>query len=234
MDPTRWQELVDQLRGSNMSFWRWRLARRSTAWTSMLASRMTRSLPWNSMLASRMPRSLQWSASSPSGSLPTCAFLQTALPRGPKFPDWRSGDEATIREWLNVPREGVLFDIEHNDFWLDEWGCQPDSLEEALCTGSNLIAAAPKLIPIYSHRMMPDEPHLPGNPVFSVHQTDIIRYGFNLADYLRHEFRLSGREPWPDELRSIRFWDVDRFLDVRWAGGSCIFDNRRGLLPEPG
>jgi hypothetical protein len=161
------------------------------------------------------------------------AFLQTALPRGPKFPDWRSGDEATLRDWLNLPRDGVLFDVEHNGFWLDEWGPRPDSLEEALRTGSDLIAAAPTLIPIFSHRMMPDEPHLPGNPVFSVHQTDIIRYGFNLADYLRHEFTLPGREPWPAEVRSIRFWDIDRFLDVRWASGSCVFDNRRGVLPEP-
>jgi hypothetical protein len=57
--------------------------------------------------------------------------------------------------------------------------------------------------------MMPDKPHLPGNPVFSVHQTDIIHYGFDLADYLRHEFDLSGREPWPEEVRPIRFWDLD-------------------------
>jgi hypothetical protein len=42
-----------------------------------------------------------------------------------------------------------------------------------------------KLIPIFVHRMMPDDPHLAGNPVFSVHQTDIIHYGFALADYPR-------------------------------------------------
>src|SRR5690349_6228476 len=43
-------------------------------------------------------------------------FLQTALPRGPRFPDWRSGDEAPLREWLDLPRQGVLFDVEHNGF----------------------------------------------------------------------------------------------------------------------
>jgi hypothetical protein len=68
--------------------------------------------------------------------------------------------------------------------------------------------------------------------VFSVHQTDIIHYGFDLADYLRHEFGLPGRAPWPERVRPIRFWDLDRFQEVRWGpDGSCLFDNRRGELP---
>ena len=221
MNPTLWQGLVDQLRGAKLDSDD--IARGSPVHHVEFYAGLTDAeiVAVECKFDFRFPPDLR-------------AFLQTALPRGPKFPDWRSGDEAILRDWLNIPREGVLFDIEHNGFWLDEWGPRPDSLEKALQIGSDLIAAAPKLIPIFSHRMMPDEPHLPGNPVFSVHQTDIIRYGFNLADYLRHEFTVSGREPWPDEIRSIRFWDVDRFLDVRWAGGSCIFDNRQGLLPEPG
>jgi hypothetical protein len=79
--------------------------------------------------------------------------------------------------------------------------------------------------------MIPDEPNLAGNPVFSVHQTDIIYYGFDLADYLRHDFHIPGREPWPENIRQIRFWDLDRFQQVRWADGSCVFDNAEGQLP---
>jgi hypothetical protein len=123
--------------------------------------------------------------------------------------------EATLRDWLDWPRQGVLFDVEHNGFWLDTWGPRPASIEEALRAANNLIAAAPRLIPIYSHRMITDEPHSAGNPVFSVHQTDIMVYGFNLADYLRHEFGLPGREPWPEQLIWIRFWDLDSFQNVR-------------------
>jgi len=145
------------------------------------------------------------------------AFLQTALPRGRQFPDWRSGNESALRDWLDEPRQGILFDIEYNAFWLEEWGPRPPTLNEAKRVASGLVAAAPRLIPIFLHRMMPDEPHLPGNPVFSVHQTDIIYYGFDLADYLRGEFHLLGREPWPGQVRPIRFWDLDRFQDVRWA-----------------
>lgn len=134
------------------------------------------------------------------------AFLQTALPRGPRFPDWRSGEESALRAMLDWPREGMLFDIEHSGFWVEEWGPKPRSLEEAFRVASERVAAAPKLIPIFLHRMMPDEPHLAGNPVFSVYQMDIIHYGLDLADYLRSEFHLPERPPGPEEARTIRFW----------------------------
>ena len=153
-------------------------------------------------------------------------FLQTALPKGPQFPDWRRGDDASLRDWLDIPRQGVLFDIEHNGFWLESWGRRPASVSEALRLGEKLLSAAPRLIPIFGHRMMPDEPHLDGNPVFSVHQTDIIHYGFDLADYFRHEFHLTGREPWPRNIRTIRFWDPAQFQEVRWGpDGSFVFES---------
>jgi len=162
------------------------------------------------------------------------AFLQTALPLGDRFPDWRNGDVSGLEEWLDLPRRGIAFDIESNGFWLDEWGPRPATLEAALEISDGLIAAAPKLIPIYLHRMMPAEPHLPGNPIFSVHQTDIIYYGMDLRDYLIREFL--AREgiaiwPMPGEPRPIEFWDLERFQNVRWANGPVAFDNRDGTLP---
>lgn len=161
-------------------------------------------------------------------------FLQTGLPRGERFPNWRSGNDAVLEDWLERPLHGILFDVEHNGFWLEEWGKQPASLREANQIVTELVAAAPRLIPIFMHRMMPAEPHLPGNPVFSVHQTDIIWYGVDLRDYLIHEF-LSREDigiwPIPSDIRRIRFWDIERFQSIRWAGGACVFDNSRGQLP---
>jgi hypothetical protein len=133
-------------------------------------------------------------------------LLQTGLPVGPQFPDWRSGEPAALLDWLSSPVEGVLFDVEHNSFWLDGWGSRPQKLDDALELAAGILKAAPQLIPIFGHRMMPDEPSSAGNPVFSVHQTDIIYYGFDLADYLRHEFKLGGREPWPVQVPHIAFW----------------------------
>jgi hypothetical protein len=134
------------------------------------------------------------------------AFLQTALPRGPLFPDWRGGDPARLRDWLDRPRRGILFDVEYNDYWHPDWNARPCMIEDALSVASEGIKAAPRLIPVFAHRMMAAEPHRAGNPVFSVHQTDIICYGFDLADYLRHEFNLPGRAARPGTVRPIRFW----------------------------
>ena len=159
------------------------------------------------------------------------AFLQTALPCGPLFPDWRGGDAEELRLWLDVPADGVLFDVEHNEFWLDTWGPRPSALPDAIALARDLVRAAPRLIPVYGHRMMPDEPHAPGNPVFSVHQTDIILYGADLEGYLRVEFDLPERQLPPTELRQIRFWDPDLFQSTRWCEGPITFDNSRGLLP---
>jgi len=200
----KWIDIIGQMKGKNIDF--------APALTNADVVRIERKFSF------RFPPDLR-------------AFLQTAVPRGAQFPDWHSGSEADLRDWLAIPREGVLFDIKHNHFWLTQWGPRPESLRQALQIAESLLAAAPKLIPIYGYRMMPDDPHLEGNPVFSVHQTDIIYYGHDLEDYLRHEFDLPGRQPWPENLRPIRFWNIDRFQEVRWANGSCVFDNRRGILP---
>jgi hypothetical protein len=79
-------------------------------------------------------------------------------------------------------------------------------IEDALSVASEGVKAAPRLIPIFGQRMIAAEPHQPGNPIYSIHQTHIICYGFDLADYLRHEFNLPGRAAWPEEIRPIRFW----------------------------
>jgi hypothetical protein len=159
------------------------------------------------------------------------AFLQAGLPVGERFPNWRNEPEASLRKRLRIPAEGILFDVEHNGFWLSEWGPRPDKLEEAQALVEKLVATAPVLIPVYSHRMMPDRPHESGNPVFSVHQTDIIHYGVDLQDYFLHEF-LSKDRAWPEaHIRQIEFWDLERFLSVRWKSGYAIFDNRDGKLP---
>jgi hypothetical protein len=143
------------------------------------------------------------------------AFLQTALPADRRFPNWRSGDEAELHEWLGRPMHGFLFDVEHSEFWLPEWGERPAELSEAFEACRKHVNAAPKLIPIFAHRYIPERPSSAGNPVFSVYQTDIIWYGFDLDDYLRHEFKLEPRAEWPDSVRQIDFWDPERFQNLR-------------------
>ncbi len=114
-----------------------------------------------------------------------------------------------------------------------KWGSHPASLEEAQRVASALVAAAPKLIPVYLHRMMQSEPHARAtrcSPSPDGHH--LLRV--DLRDYLIHEFLAKedvGPWPIPESVRRVPFWDIKQFLRVRWAGGVCVFDNSAGHLP---
>ncbi|MFP4977505.1 SMI1/KNR4 family protein [Paenibacillus sp. CN-4] len=137
-------------------------------------------------------------------------FLSIALPTSDKFINWR--DMSTLNVELVQKRldwclEGILFDIEHNNFWLKEWGKKPDELLKATNKCIDEYKKAPKLIPIFSHRYIPSTPFESENPVFSVHQTDIIYYGENLCSYLMVEFDLKKYEEIDfSNIKHITFW----------------------------
>lgn len=163
------------------------------------------------------------------------AFLQTALPvriaDEDCFPNWRSGDRAELQEWLERPFKGIAFDIEQNEFWWHQWGPKPERIEDAIAVARQQAAAAPTLIPIFSHRFIAAEPSLPGNPVFSVHQTDIIFYGTDLWDYFRNEFGPEA-ERWQHcrAMSSAQYYAAHRMIPfwtelVRWNEG---IDPERG------
>lgn len=118
--------------------------------------------------------------------------------------DWRS-DEDQIRAMLKWPLEGLLFDVENNDLWWPEWGLRPGTQETRAEVVAAVVASAPKLIPLISHRYLPAEPNEAGNPVFSVYQSDVIYYGTDLVDYFDREFGDPNR-PLPHPAKRIPFW----------------------------
>jgi hypothetical protein len=135
-------------------------------------------------------------------------FLNYALPISPRWPEWRASRSAVAKR-LEWPYDGMCFDIQRNSFWLDSWGPKPESFAEACSIARTALEAAPRLIPVYVHRYLPALPCLPGNPVFSVYQTDIIYYGADLADYFCNEFRQQfGRTEHAigANIRLIEFW----------------------------
>lgn len=138
-------------------------------------------------------------------------FLMTALPVSKGFVKWRDYSEENIekiRSSLDWPLEGMIFDIEENNFWYEEWGERAESLEEAINKCKEEMNKVPKMIPIYSHRYIPSEPLDAGNPIFSIYQTDIIYYGENIESYMDIEFGIKNYEDmdW-DRIRKIRFWE---------------------------
>jgi hypothetical protein len=137
------------------------------------------------------------------------AWLQHALPVGERFPNWRLPDDPYIASALALPLDDMCFDISHNAFWPAAWGSRPPDLDDAFAIARRHVEAAPKLVPLRGHRYLPAEPALAGNPVFSVHQTDIILYGADLEDYLRNEYAYwFGTTPFAErrEPRRIAFW----------------------------
>ena len=142
-------------------------------------------------------------------------FLMFALPVSQGFLNWRRASDEEILHILIWPYEGICFDIEQNSFWLEAWGQQPASLNEAFAIARKAIEQAPTLIPIYGHRFIPDRPNEAGNPIFSVYQTDIIYYGHDLADYFENEFRYYfGRTEHrlKGGVKQIEFWS--QFAEV--------------------
>lgn len=137
-------------------------------------------------------------------------FLSIALPISNDFINWRDMSESNIRnikDRLNWPLEGMIFDIENNEFWYSKWGIKPMDLEEKIMVCRTEMDEVPKLIPICSHRYIPSEPQEAGNPIFSVYQTDIIYYGEDLISYLQIEFGIKKYEDINVALiKDIRFW----------------------------
>lgn len=133
------------------------------------------------------------------------ALLSRALPLGRGFPDWRNGSDEDLRRRLDWPRDGVRWDVENNAFWPPSWGRRPRSKLARSHLVDRQLAAVPQLVPLYGHRFLPGGDAPSGAPILSVMQTDIIVYGWDIVDYLRHEFRLP-RDETPRCSILIPFW----------------------------
>lgn len=135
------------------------------------------------------------------------ALLAEVLPTGRGWPDWRAGDPETLRDQVDWPVEGVLFDVVKNDFWHERWGERPADDNAAVEQAKAHLATVPRMIPVFLHRCLPAGRGTFGNPVLSMHQTDIIHYGVDLLDYVANEFHARApHRPWCPP-RPIPFWD---------------------------
>jgi hypothetical protein len=137
-------------------------------------------------------------------------YLATALVREPgssmvleegsSFYDWIHGDNS-IRHALEDVADGLIFDVENNRLWPESWGTKPNTGQEREQRVRDLVAEAPKLIPVFEHRFLLAEPCEAGNPVFSIMQSDIIVYGADLHDYFVIEF---GERSDPEERDAMK------------------------------
>lgn len=130
-------------------------------------------------------------------------FIQSAVPVGKSWPDWRNDTDEDLRRRLAWPVEGVLSDVRNSGFWPAFWGDQPDAKDD---WEREARTSCPRrgLIPVLSHRYMTSDLKVQPQSSLLGYQTDIIFYGDNLLDYLAHEFRLGSLHP--SERPHVPFW----------------------------
>jgi hypothetical protein len=139
-------------------------------------------------------------------------LVELMLRRRPLVPggfDWLVATPTEIANKLEWPMEGFVFDILENDLWWSEWGPKPHEPSEQVERVRKVLAAAPKLIPLYAHRYLPEQPFERGNPVFSVMQSDVVYYGTSVDDWLVREEHGTRDMPTIDPdtpPKEIPFW----------------------------
>lgn len=144
------------------------------------------------------------------------AFLRLAVPVGEGWIDWRTAPDDLVRDRLSAPRDGLLFDVAHNEFWPRSWGPRPSDPAAAEELASVRLAEWPRLVPLFGHRYLPPGPCVSPAPVLSVVQSDVIYYGRDLLAWVQREFL---GVPLPEQTQSpeIPYWS-------RLAAGSADHD----------
>lgn len=134
-------------------------------------------------------------------------LLALMLPTGPGWPDWRGPDQ-DIRRRLGQPAEGLAFDVVHNGFWPTSWGVRPSEPAAVTQAAGSVVRTLPVLVPLYRHRYVPAASGSSGpSPVFSVHQSDVIYYGRDIADYAAREFGAGRSAPVDTRgISTVPFW----------------------------
>ena len=140
------------------------------------------------------------------------SFLTTALPVSDGFYDWRdfsSGNVTKIKNMMQhfyefVKRASFEEYIPNNTYSPDQW-CKI-SREQRVEVVAELYKNAPKIIPVCSHRFMPEMNDDNDPPVLSIYYDDIVYYGRNLQEYLLHEFCGVDIPKYISEYKNVPFW----------------------------
>jgi hypothetical protein len=140
-------------------------------------------------------------------------------------------DEVAIRRALAWPIESLLTSVARGFAWRPEWGEKPESPDARKEVARPFVSRAPKLIPLITHRYLPEQPHEEGNPVLSAVYSDVIYYGLNLADYIEREFGGERNRPMPppQQIKRIVFWS-DLVVRNGWVTST---ENLTMDIPSP-
>lgn len=135
-------------------------------------------------------------------------LYKIALPISKGFYNWRNFNDGNIKFIKEVIKRPIkdIYELVDEVYWCEKWGEEPNNELEKVGIIRSLLKKAPKLIPIYAHRYMP-QVNMKNIPIFSIHDTDIICYGENLTSYLEIEFGIEKQSDIDyEKLTYISFW----------------------------
>lgn len=115
--------------------------------------------------------------------LPEPARDADGVRRWTRFPDWRLRDIPATQALIDVPVEGLLFDVQSNGFWWRAWGEPPLDTEERTDRARQELSQVPKLTPLWNHLYVESSD---ASPVFSIVQADLY------VPFLSLESMISG------------------------------------------
>ncbi|CAN7095975.1 uncharacterized protein LOC103842456 [Brassica rapa] len=149
------------------------------------------------------------------------SILQTGLPVGTKFPNWRSGSTRNnLLLLFNLPLLHVSKLVVRNGFWVDSWGTRPGSDAEALSLVKKFVEFAPVLVPVYENFYVPSTtPNLAGNPVFRIDGDGVTVLSCDVAGFLQG---LNGSDEIRDSGGSRRRRRVEFWTDVAERGRMMV------------
>ena len=127
------------------------------------------------------------------------ALLHAFLPSGSDWPDWRGGRQRLL-EWLDVPADGIEFDVEESDFWFDGWGARPDDVDERSKKRGVTLRwrrCSSRCMETTSSRRGLRES---GNPVFEVEGSGVRLAARDLASWFSEAGATAGK------VRQIELW----------------------------
>lgn len=114
-------------------------------------------------------------------------LLKAGVPLGEGFPDW-SNPQKVAEETQKTLQDIFKFDIQNNEYWIEEFGVKPNTNKLATVRALEVISTWQPLFPVYGHRFITSRP-IDKAPVISIYQpTDAIIYGANLHEYFLNEF----------------------------------------------
>ena len=136
------------------------------------------------------------------------AFYMEGLPISEGFYNWRDFDAQNtemISERISRVRIDVVSDMDSFD-WPEIWGTRPENEEERHHLFITKLNEAAPIVPVYKHRYISSQYEY-GNPVFSIHGTDIIYYGGNLTEYFLIEFGFENHSDIDySKINKVDFW----------------------------